>query len=100
MMNPWRGNALQLCEPGDFLQLAGSGSNPVELTQLLDTQEVDLVSWTSDAVMNGLDFLKMAQKLPMVIITTAYPSFALEGFQLDVLDYMVKPITFTRFSKR
>jgi two-component SAPR family response regulator len=82
----------------DFLQLAGQGSNPVELTQLLDVQEVDLVFLDIQMpVMNGIDFLRMAQKLPMVIITTAYPSFALEGFQLDVLDYMVKPITFTRF---
>ena len=84
----------------DFLQLAGQGSNPVELTQLLDAQEVDLVFLDIQMpIMNGIDFLKMAQKLPMVIITTAYPSFALEGFQLDVLDYMVKPITFTRFFK-
>ncbi len=50
-------------------------------------------------VINGLDFLRMNQKLPMVIITTAYPSYALEGFQLDVLDYLVKPITFNRFFK-
>jgi DNA-binding LytR/AlgR family response regulator len=84
----------------DFLKLAGTGANPVDLTQLLDTNKVDLIFLDIQMpVMNGIDFLKMAQNVPMVIITTAYPSFALEGFQLDVLDYLVKPITFNRFFK-
>lgn len=84
----------------DFLQLTGTGINPIDLTQLLDTHDVDLIFLDIQMpVMNGIDFLKMAQNPPMVIITTAYPSFALEGFQLDVLDYLVKPITFNRFFK-
>jgi len=84
----------------DFLQLAGTGSNPLELTRIMDEQKVDLVFLDIQMpVLNGIDFLKMAQNMPMVIITTAYPSFALEGFQLDVLDYLVKPITFNRFFK-
>ncbi|MEO5564506.1 MAG: LytTR family DNA-binding domain-containing protein, partial [Chitinophagaceae bacterium] len=84
----------------DFLRLTGTGSNPLELTQLLDAQKVQLVFLDIQMpVMNGIDFLKTIQNPPMVIITTAYPSFALEGFQLDVLDYLVKPITFNRFFK-
>ena len=84
----------------DFLELQGTGCNAVELTQLLTAHEVDLIFLDIQMpVMNGLDFLKMAQKRPMVVITTAYPSFAIEGFQLDVLDYMLKPVTFNRFFK-
>lgn len=84
----------------DFLRMVGSGSNPVELIQLLDSQAVDLVFLDIQMpIMNGIDYLKMAQNPPMIIITTAYPSYALEGFQLDVMDYLLKPITFNRFFK-
>lgn len=84
----------------DFLELVGVGSNPVELTKLLAEKKVDLVFLDIQMpAINGIEFLKMTQNLPMVIITTAYPSYALEGFQLDVLDYLVKPITFSRFFK-
>ena len=84
----------------DFLHLAGTGSNPVDIPRLLDEQTIDLIFLDIQMpVMNGIEFLKMTPQLPMVIITTAYPSYALEGFQLDVLDYLVKPITFNRFFK-
>ena len=84
----------------DFLQLAGTANNPVELTGLIHQQPVDLVFLDIQMpVLNGIDYLKMTPNPPMVIITTAYPSYALESFQLDVLDYLVKPITFNRFFK-
>lgn len=82
----------------DFLELVGTGSNPVELRQILDEQAVDLIFLDIQMpIMTGIDFLKMTQNPPMVIITTAFPSYALEGFQLDVMDYLLKPITFNRF---
>ncbi|MEI9920133.1 MAG: LytTR family DNA-binding domain-containing protein [Bacteroidota bacterium] len=82
----------------EFLELAGEGTNPLDLIALLDKEHVDLVFLDIQMpVMNGIDFLKTAQNRPMVIITTAYPKYALDGFQLDVMDYLVKPITFARF---
>src|ERR1700742_4994787 len=84
----------------DFLNLSGTGENPLELLPLLDRQTADLVFLDIQMPkMNGIEFLKILQKPPMVIITTAYPSYALEGFQLNVLDYLLKPITFERFFK-
>lgn len=84
----------------DFLELSGTGGNPLELSRLLGEHAIDLIFLDIQMpVMNGLEFLKMTQHPPMVIITTAYPSYALEGFQLDVMDYLVKPITFNRFFK-
>ncbi|RPE08064.1 DNA-binding response regulator [Chitinophaga lutea] len=84
----------------DFLQLTGTGNNPLELARLLHENKPDLIFLDIQMpVLNGIEFLKTLQHPPMVIITTAYPSYALEGFQLDVLDYLVKPITFSRFFK-
>jgi len=82
----------------DFLRLAGVCENPLELTRLLDQQSVDLLFLDIQMPkMNGLDFLKTVPNPPIVIITTAYPTYAIEGFQLNVLDYLLKPITFDRF---
>jgi two-component system LytT family response regulator len=82
----------------DFLRLVATCENPLELTKILDQQPVDLIFLDIQMPkMNGLDFLKMVQNPPIVIITTAYPTYALEGFQLNVLDYLLKPITFDRF---
>src|SRR5690606_8871992 len=84
----------------DFLQVAGQGSTPLELTEILNNTEVDLMFLDVQMpLMNGIEFLKMSDKLPMVVLTTAYPSYALEGYELNVLDYLLKPITFNRFFK-
>ena len=84
----------------DFLQLEGVCEHPLELMTLMDKTPVDLIFLDIQMPkMNGIDFLKIVRNPPMVIITTAYPSYALEGFQLNVLDYLVKPVTFDRFFK-
>ncbi|HTF19306.1 MAG TPA: LytTR family DNA-binding domain-containing protein [Chryseolinea sp.] len=82
----------------EFLNLVGFSENPVQLISLLDKQPIDLIFLDIHMPkMSGIDFLKATSNPPMVIITTAFPNFALESFQLNVLDYMVKPITFERF---
>jgi DNA-binding LytR/AlgR family response regulator len=84
----------------DFLHLVASCEDPVELMKLLDRHPVDLVFLDIQTPkMNGIEFLKIIQRPPMVIITTAFPTYALEGFQLNALDYLLKPITFDRFFK-
>lgn len=84
----------------DFLRLTGTCDHALALISLLDQQSIDLIFLDIQMPkMTGIDFLKIVPKPPMVIITTAYPSFALEGFQLNVLDYLLKPITFDRFVK-
>lgn len=84
----------------DFLELKGLAENPLETLKLMEESSIDLLFLDIQMPkLNGLDFLKSLDNPPLVIITTAYPSFALEGYQLDVLDYLVKPITFQRFLK-
>jgi DNA-binding LytR/AlgR family response regulator len=84
----------------DYLELVGVAQNPLELNKLLESLPVDLIFLDIQMpFMTGLDFLKIKTSLPMVILTTAYSDYAIEGFQLDVIDYLLKPITFTRFLK-
>ncbi|MEM9821024.1 MAG: LytTR family DNA-binding domain-containing protein [Bacteroidota bacterium] len=90
----------QYLEDIDFLELIGMCENPLEALPFLEKETIDLLFLDIQMPkLNGLDFLKSLQNPPLVIITTAFPSFALEGFQLNVLDYLVKPITFQRFFK-
>jgi DNA-binding LytR/AlgR family response regulator len=84
----------------DYLSLAATAQNPVELNKILENTPVDLIFLDIQMpYMTGIEFLKVKTGLPMVILTTAYPNYAVEGFGLDVIDYLLKPITFTRFFK-
>lgn len=84
----------------DFLNLVGLGNNPLELSRIQEEHKVDLLFLDIQMPrMNGIEFLKTAKNPPMVILTTAFPNYALEGFELDVMDYLLKPITFNRFYK-
>lgn len=84
----------------DFLQLVGQAANPLKALSLLSSDEIDLIFLDVQMPkMNGIDFLKSQKKPPMVILTTAFPEYAIQGFELDVIDYLLKPISFERFLK-
>lgn len=80
------------------LELVASCKNAFEFMAIAQEQHVDL--WFLDINMpklSGLALLKMMQQKPEVIITTAYPEFAVEGFKLSVTDYLLKPFSLERF---
>ena len=74
--------------------------NALEAFEVLHTEPVDLMFLDiSMPVISGIDFLRSLRKAPAVIITTAYPDYAVQGYELDVMDYLVKPISMERFMK-
>lgn len=82
------------------LELVKAFGNPLEALSFLGENDIDLLF--SDIQMKeitGISLLKLLQKKPIVILTTAYSEYALEGYELDVIDYLLKPITFERFLK-
>jgi len=84
----------------DFLNLVGEYDTPLKLIDQADLSEVHLIFLDIQMPkLTGLDFLKNLRNPPQVVLTTAYPQYALEGFELDVLDYLLKPISFHRFLK-
>ena len=84
----------------DFLQLTGEFDNPVKAMETLTKDEVHLLFLDIQMPkITGLEFFKTLQHAPPVIFTTAFPQYALEGFELNALDYLVKPISFDRFLK-
>lgn len=87
-------------EETDFLILAGTAENPLKATSLINDNDIDLIFLDINMPkMNGLQFLRSAVNLPMVIVTTAYGQYALDGFEMAVVDYMVKPFSLERFLK-
>lgn len=83
-----------------MLRLAGECSNAVQAMALLQHQSVDLIFLDIRMPqLNGTDFLRILKNPPRTILTTAYSEHALEGYELDVVDYLVKPIRFDRFLK-
>lgn len=83
-----------------FLELVGEFESPLEAADFITGKKADLIFLDIEMPkISGLQFLKTLQPAPPVIFTTAYPQYALDGFDLNALDYLVKPISFERFLK-
>lgn len=82
------------------LNLIEACSSPIAALEVLRKNSVDLLFLDVQMPeLTGISLLKILQKRPLVILTTAYSEYALQGYELDVVDYLLKPITFERFLK-
>ena len=82
----------------DFLEVTDTCTSAMKATEVLKTKDIDLMFLDINMPMlSGLDFLKSLDKSPLTILTTAYSEHALEGFKLNVVDYLMKPLEFQRF---
>jgi DNA-binding LytR/AlgR family response regulator len=83
-----------------FLELRGEFENAVKAETWLQSSKADLIFLDIEMPKrSGLEYLKKSVVRPLVILTTAYPEYAIEGYELDIIDYLLKPIAFTRFQK-
>ena len=84
----------------DYLHLLGDFDSPLQSTDLIARGQVQLIFLDIQMPrITGLEFMKTMQNMPLVIFTTAYPNYAVEGFELNAMDYLVKPVSFDRFLK-
>jgi DNA-binding LytR/AlgR family response regulator len=84
----------------DFFNLCAVFDNPLSAAEILGTGDIQLLFLDIQMPkITGIDFFKTLKNPPAVIFTTAYPQYALEGFEVNALDYLVKPISFDRFLK-
>lgn len=82
------------------LELIATCKDAFEVMQVLQNETVDILFLDINMPkLSGISLLKTMEKKPNVIITTAYPEFAIEGFELDVVDYLLKPFSLERFLK-
>lgn len=83
-----------------YLKHVGSFESATDAAQFLSNYSVDLMLLDIRMPrLSGIDFIKSLSEPPLVIFTTAFPQYALEGYELNVLDYLVKPISAERFKK-
>ena len=83
-----------------YLELTATCNNALEAQQLLASQHVDLIFVDINMPdLSGVEFVRSLVDRPMVIFTTAYSEYAVEGFKLDAVDYLLKPFSFADFSR-
>ena len=84
----------------DRFELVGICNNALEAKEVMDKQEVDLIFLDIQLPgMTGLNFLRSLPNPPLVVVTTAYSEYAIESYEFNIIDYLLKPISFERFSK-
>lgn len=80
------------------LELVALLNSPIEAVEVLNSESIDLIFLDIEMpILSGIDFLKTIKMTPKVIFTTAYRNYAIESYEFDVVDYLLKPISFTRF---
>lgn len=90
----------EFVEKVPFLELAGQFENAIKAENFLQVEPADLVLLDIEMPKRtGLEYLKRPGPKPLVILTTAFPDYALEGYELDIIDYLLKPVAFDRFLK-
>ncbi|MDC6366951.1 MULTISPECIES: LytR/AlgR family response regulator transcription factor [Flavobacteriaceae] len=88
------------CQKVDFIELEGTFTNPLKAITLLKEKKIDLIFCDIEMPqISGIDFITSLDNSPMFIFTTAYSQYAVEGFEMNAIDYLVKPIPYNRFIK-
>ncbi|HNX86723.1 MAG TPA: LytTR family DNA-binding domain-containing protein [Bacteroidales bacterium] len=83
-----------------YLEIVRKCNNALEAIEILHQEEIHLLFLDINMPrLSGMDFLKTLKKPPLVIITTAYAEYAIQGYEMDVVDYLMKPFAFDRFLK-
>lgn len=83
-----------------YLELAATFNNAIEAQQRLASERVDLIFVDINMPdLNGVDIVRALTDRPMVVFTTAYSEYAIDGFKLDAVDYLLKPFSFADFSR-
>lgn len=84
----------------EYLEVRGTFTNPLDAIKFLSENKIDLIFLDIEMpIINGVDLVDALNYKPNIIFTTAFPQYAVEGFNLDAIDYLLKPISYKRFLK-
>ena len=90
----------EFCSKVYYLELIGKFTDPFRAYQILNENKVDLIFLdVRMPQISGIEFLNSLYNPPLVIFTTAYPQYAVDGFDLEAVDFLLKPFSFERFHK-
>jgi len=97
---PARALITDYCNRIPDIEVVSACKNPLEAAKILKTREIDILFLDVEMPgISGIDFLKLAGAIPATVLITAHEGYAVEGFDLDVVDYLLKPVEFSRFEK-